>query len=103
MTQRAQSAFSTQTCEERKGSGFASSALPGVDGGGRRQNGWSCGSLLLALGFDFADQHGWRDGGDGDGAGFGAAFSVEDFALVSGGDDAAERGLRSSHDAHAAD
>jgi hypothetical protein len=44
----------------------ASAALPGVvDGGGRGQNGRARSALLLALGFDFADQHGGRGGARG--------------------------------------
>src|ERR1700758_1345540 len=80
----------------------ASVPLPGFGGGWWWQDRWAGGSLLVALGFDLAHQHGGRDGGNGDGSGLGAALSIEDFGLVSCGDDAVESGLGSSHDADAA-
>src|SRR5215469_13159213 len=81
----------------------ASVPLAGFDRSWRWEDGRARGSLLLALGLDFADQHGGRNSGDGDGAGLGAAFTVKDFAFVSCSEDAIERGLRCSDDAYAAD
>ena len=60
-------------------------------------------ALRLALGFDFADQHGRSDGADGNGARLGAALAIEDFALVAGGEDAFHRSERRADDADAAD
>src|SRR5579871_3391532 len=73
--------------------------------GGRRwrQNGRAGGSLGLALGFDFADEHGGGYGADGDAAGFGTADAVEDVLLIAGCYDAVECGLRGADDAYAAD
>ena len=64
--------------------------------------GGRCGALGLALRFDFADEHGRGDSADGDGAGFGAALAVEDFALVAGGEDPFHGGERRAYDADAA-
>src|ERR1700757_3768391 len=67
-----------------------------------REDGRTLVALRLALGFDFADEHGRSDGADGDCAGLGAALAVEDFALVACGEDALHGGEGGSYDADAA-
>jgi len=57
-----------------------------------RQDGRALDALRLALGFDFADEHGGSDRADGDGAGLCAALAVEDFGVVAGGEDALHGG-----------
>src|SRR5271170_5114926 len=78
-------------------------SIGGCSCSGRREDGRTRCALRLALGFDFADQHGGSDGADRNAAGFGSADAVEDVGLVVGGEDAVERGLRSAYDANAAD